>query len=436
MKLVIETVTKCSGRLGLLTSIERLPNKSFKTPLMLFLNPQLSEEVLGLCGVDMEQCAVNLSVSNCEQMEEPLSLYQKGLSNFCGLGMCLTFVSLKNSSEANPSGFHEKGSVSVFKKAGKVNITPERFMDLMEVYKPDFYTSLADGDSKQDSSKKRISKSIERSEQFFEDCFNRHKTSKVLKNSSLFIASLEGGFSERDRGRMIENLKDRESDIGGYFIDGLHTNGADACVVDKEALKDIVQHSVKLLETFSKDKPRIMLGAYLPPVIIELVALGIDVFDSSFVNIVTNCNRAMVFNFDLSKTLQIFPEIDLLDSKYKDDLTPMLEGCECLACKNHTKAYVNHLLNTHELLGPMLLTIHNLHHYQLFFEAIRHSINEDKLPALIDLITSQYNSTEAKLTYELEAKVEDKNGKPKGLSHSLISKNTGKIRFEVQKKEG
>lgn len=53
---------------------------------------------------------------------------------------------------------------------------------------------------------------------------------------------------------------------------------------------------------------------------------------------------------------------------------------------------------------------------------------------MIDLITNQYNSTEDKLTYELEAKVEDKNGKPKGLSHSLISKNTGKIRFEVQKK--
>lgn len=53
---------------------------------------------------------------------------------------------------------------------------------------------------------------------------------------------------------------------------------------------------------------------------------------------------------------------------------------------------------------------------------------------MIDLITSQYNSTEDKLIYELQPKIEDKNGKPKGLSHSLISKNTGKIRFEGQKK--
>lgn len=45
MKFVLESVTKCSGRLGLLTNIERLPDKTFRTPLLLFLNPQLSREV-------------------------------------------------------------------------------------------------------------------------------------------------------------------------------------------------------------------------------------------------------------------------------------------------------------------------------------------------------------------------------------------------------
>lgn len=45
MKFVLETVSKCSGRLGLFTGIERLPEKSFKTPMALLLNPQLSREV-------------------------------------------------------------------------------------------------------------------------------------------------------------------------------------------------------------------------------------------------------------------------------------------------------------------------------------------------------------------------------------------------------
>lgn len=45
MKFVIETASKCSGRLGLLTSIERLPEALFRTPLLLYLNPQLTREV-------------------------------------------------------------------------------------------------------------------------------------------------------------------------------------------------------------------------------------------------------------------------------------------------------------------------------------------------------------------------------------------------------
>lgn len=45
MKFVLESVSKCSGRLGVFTNIERLPDRTFKTPLLLYLNPQLSREV-------------------------------------------------------------------------------------------------------------------------------------------------------------------------------------------------------------------------------------------------------------------------------------------------------------------------------------------------------------------------------------------------------
>lgn len=94
--------------------------------------------------------------------------------------------------------------------------------------------------------------------------------------------------------------------------------------------------------------------------------------------------------------------------RYKEDFTPFLENCECLACKKHTRAYTNHLLVTRELLGPMLLTIHNLHHYKRFFESIRRNIKDDKLPELLSLVTDQYK--EALLSYEpLEEKKDRKN---------------------------
>lgn len=82
----------------------------------------------------------------------------------------------------------------------------------------------------------------------------------------------------------------------------------------------------------------------------------------------------------------------------------MVDKCECLACKNHTRAYINHLIITKELLGPMLLTIHNLHYYKKFFEAIRESINNDKLQELVSLVSEQYKDVEKVLKYEPVAK--------------------------------
>lgn len=50
-------------------------------------------------------------------------------------------------------------------------------------------------------------------------------------------------------------------------------------------------------------------------------------------------------------------ELNLYDTKYELDLQPPLPGCECFTCKRHTRAYIHHLLNTHEMLAHVLLTL-------------------------------------------------------------------------------
>lgn len=90
-----------------------------------------------------------------------------------------------------------------------------------------------------------------------------------------------------------------------------------------------------------------------------------------------------------------------------------MNDCDCLACKNHTKAYVNHLLITRELLGPMLLTIHNLHYYKKFFEAIRECIKNDKLNDLLTLVKEQYEENGHDLNYEPIVKEEVQKSKRK-----------------------
>lgn len=51
-------------------------------------------------------------------------------------------------------------------------------------------------------------------------------------------------------------------------------------------------------------------------------------------------------------------KLNLRDKRYQLDKSPLVPGCECYACKHHTRAYVHHLLNTHEMLGAVLLTVY------------------------------------------------------------------------------
>lgn len=370
------------------------------------VNKKSSLQVLELSGFDVtKDFGICLPLYNVDQMDKPVALLKKSLADFVGLKECLTLCCLKSPVEFCPSGSHEKGSVPLFKKSGRTKISPERYMNVMETFQPDFYTTLADGDTFMNCPKKRVIKSCERSEEFFSYCVGRHATSTTLKSSSAMIASVEGAYNEFERKRLITQMKDHEGDINGYFIDGLHRNGAEATTVDPLAVTDIVKQTLAMLPT---EKLKFMLGAYLPHHLLDLVSCGVDVFDTSLVNLATNCNRALVFNFDIANPVRASPpEIDLKDAKFKEDFSPFLDGCQCKACRSHTRAYTNHLLLTRELLGPTLLSIHNLYHYKTFFEAIRDAIKADKLPQLIELVSAQYK--DSKLVYQIEEPTEKTN---------------------------
>ena len=55
-------------------------------------------------------------------------------------------------------------------------------------------------------------------------------------------------------------------------------------------------------------------------------------------------------------------EIKIKQEKYAEEQIPLENGCDCFACKNHTRAYINHLVRSNEMLGCELLTVHNIRH--------------------------------------------------------------------------
>jgi queuine tRNA-ribosyltransferase len=66
------------------------------------------------------------------------------------------------------------------------------------------------------------------------------------------------------------------------------------------------------------------------------------------------------------------------NAKFKDDFRPIEEGCDCYACKHFTRAYIRHLINAGEMLGGVLLSIHNLRFLTRLTEEAKQAIWEDR----------------------------------------------------------
>lgn len=117
-------------------------------------------------------------------------------------------------------------------------------------------------------------------------------------------------------------------------------------------------------------------------------------FDASYPCNAASQNRALVYSYSYLENslddedkvtanmkenkLSDLPELDLSSKNYKESFEPISTHCECYTCKTHTMAYIHHLVSTKEMLAAVLLTLHNLHHYLSFFDALRNAISLDR----------------------------------------------------------
>ena len=72
---------------------------------------------------------------------------------------------------------------------------------------------------------------------------------------------------------------------------------------------------------------------------------------------------------------------NLRNARFADDARPLDPSCACPACTRHSRAYLHHLFRAEEMLGPMLLTWHNLTYYQDLMRGLRAAIRERRLEA-------------------------------------------------------
>ncbi|MBN3273001.1 QTRT2 ribosyltransferase, partial [Polyodon spathula] len=411
MKLdLVKVVSGC--RLGVLTNLGKNGDKTLEVPGCLLYTrcgsaPHLTHETLET--IEKIPAVAQLTLSTLAEYHEVLEEYKEGAGKFIGMPDSVLYCSLQDPAAPCPPGFITNKTVSVWGSGGRMEMTASKFMALQAVVRPDWFQSMADGETVQeDTSKKRVRKSVDRTLAFLDECLQLQQKSQDLQGVEV-LGVVEGGDILEERKRSAKETAKRP--VGGFVLDGFQGD-----TMTKELkLKLISSVTAELPD----DKPRLIQGIGRPNEVLDCVEAGVDLFESFFPYQVTErgCALSFRFRYQLDPETQVLErngpqvseetraekdndvndkeekepmtpfEMDLKSKRYREDFGPLVQGCLCYCCRNHTRAYVHHLLLTNELLSGVLLMIHNFQHYFGFFHSLRQALREghlEKLKALVN----------------------------------------------------
>ncbi|XP_051910559.1 queuine tRNA-ribosyltransferase accessory subunit 2 [Hippocampus zosterae] len=401
MKLELSRVLQGGSRLGILKGLGRTGQHSLEVPGCLLYSrcgtvPHLTQDTLH--NLDKLPSVTQVSLDHLAEHQEVLEEFKEGFKKFSGLHDTVLFCTLNDPATPSPTGYTTNKTVSVWGSGGRIELTAAKFMAMQKLLQPDCYVSMADGETWQDNtSRKRVRKSVERTLAHLDECLLVHQASQELEGAALF-GVVEGGDVPEERSRSARETAKRP--VAGFCLDGLqsgHLNGALRSQLIAAVIKELPE-----------DKPRLLQGVGRPDEVLACVEAGVDLFEGFFPFLVTERGCALCFRFDTAidpesgdgtppcestaeqngdhhpddPTRMTSFEMNLKDKRYRDDFRPLVDGCVCYCCKNHTRAYVHHLLATNELLAGVLLMLHNTTHYLAFFAALREALAADKVDLL------------------------------------------------------
>ncbi|KAF9978297.1 Queuine tRNA-ribosyltransferase subunit qtrtd1 [Modicella reniformis] len=350
-------------------------------------------------------------------------LHLRDLVLFCDLR---DFSSLSSSSSKLGSNTDRHVLLSTLK--GVRQLTLGEYLQIVRQYRPDIMVSLADHIAEtKELDQKRVRKSINRTLKWLDQILleRRGEDGRIEDRKVEEAKKRKKEKKERQRNMTKEHqqLDDEEdpntpvdvqpiatepwTDVAVFaHVQGAHyeeeriwsavetakRDGVDGFIVDTNSLtatstKNEILKCIKVsIEHLPAQKPRLAYGIRAPENVLKAIALGVDLFDTSYPYQLTEDGKASLYYFgdnpysssptsatNLSSNNRW---INLWDEEHRDKFVSILDGCECCACKGgrHTRAYINHLLKTHEMLATVLLMSHNMYQYSKFFAAVREAV--------------------------------------------------------------
>jgi queuine tRNA-ribosyltransferase len=175
------------------------------------------------------------------------------------------------------------------------------------------------------------------------------------RDDQALFAIVQGGLDRELRARCADALVAMA--FPGYAIGGLSVGETPLEMYG--VLDDVV-------ERLPVDRPRYLMGVGRPIDLLQGVSRGIDLFDCVLPT--RNARNA--------QALTDAGPIRLRNARFERDERPIAAECPCPTCRRHSRGYVRHLFMADEMLGPILLTLHNLTYYQRLMADARAAIRE------------------------------------------------------------
>ncbi|EFA85809.1 queuine tRNA-ribosyltransferase [Heterostelium album PN500] len=243
-------------------------------------------------------------------------------------------------------------------------LTPELSMQIQNSIGADIMMALDDVVSSTTTGP-RVEEAMYRTLRWIDRCIAAHKRT----DEQVIFAIVQGGLDAELRKTCIEGLVAR--DFPGYAIGGL--SGGES----KDSFWRMVALSTAGLPP---NKPRYLMGVGYALDLVVCTALGVDMFDCVFPSRTARFGTALVSTGSLN----------LKSAEYINDFGPIDSECECMVCKNYTRAYL-HIVAGKESIGGQLLTYHNIAYQMRLMRELRQSIIDNKLSEYINrFISLQY----------------------------------------------
>ncbi|KAG0308937.1 Queuine tRNA-ribosyltransferase subunit qtrtd1 [Dissophora globulifera] len=435
---------------------DTVPKREIETPGCFMYTvkgsvPHFTPDTLRLQGFG----GVNVSIEHILQDHQPAGFEKwpssQSLSKFLHLQDFILFCNIRDSSRYAKVPNNSDRYLSMATHKGVRQLTLEDYLKVVRTYDPDIVASFSDSipdfdpteraggggalletETEMEPGPKRVKKSVDRSLKWLDLVLrDRHGIDALAEQRSLDEAikreqkmkkkngdeaqAAEGHHDRQAMEKTIEDLKvlSVSQGLNAEPTKRPWTNvSVFAHVVALPGTREEVLKLLKVsLDHLPPEKPRLVYGMQTPEDVLKSIAMGADLFDTSYPSHLTEDGKASLYNFGAPLTshragVESSSQrwINLWDDEHVRSFVPLLDGCECYACKGgrHTRAYINHLLKAHEMLATVLLMSHNMHQYAKFFASVRQTIQDgtfDQHAASFD----ETFGTEPKSTGEIHA---------------------------------